>query len=105
MSFVFQFDAHCNKLDLVELVLIACGTWMFRERGEGEEEITYQGWSRVKEVSSQGTICKGQLKGPEVLRMSAERSTQKTKLSAGCTKSSDSTPLFSSLKKMRFFHD
>lgn len=33
MSFVFQFDAHCNKLDLVELVLIACGTWMFRERG------------------------------------------------------------------------
>jgi hypothetical protein len=94
VSFVFRFDAHCNKLNLVETVFNACETWMFCERGEGEEEIKYQGWSRVKEVSSQGTICKGQLKGPKVLRMSAHRSTQKTEKSAGCTISSDSTPLF-----------
>jgi hypothetical protein len=94
VSFVFRFDAHCTKLDLVEFDFNAYETWMFCKRGEGEEEIKYQGWSRVKEVSSQGTICKGQLKGPKVLRMSAQRSTQKTDKSAGCTISSDSTPLF-----------
>lgn len=105
MNFVFQFDAHCNKLKHVEMFLNARGTWMFCEHGEGEEEITYQGWSRVKEVSSQGTICKGQLKGPQVLRMSADRSTQKTDKSAGCTISSDSTPLFSSFKVSEKFHD
>ena len=104
MSFVFRFDAHCNKLNLVDMALIAYGTWMFRERGEGEEEIKYQGWSRVKEVSSQGTICKGQLKGPIVLRMSAQRSTQKTEKSAGCTISSDSTPLFLPSRQSEF-HD
>jgi hypothetical protein len=94
VSFVFRFEAHCDKLNLVEIFFNAYETWMFCKRGEGEEEIKYQGWSRVKEVSSQGTICKGQLKGPKVLRMSAHRSTQKTELSAGCTINSDSTPLF-----------
>jgi hypothetical protein len=103
VNFVFQFDAHCNKLEHVEMCFSAHGTWMFCEHGEGEEEIKYQGWSRVKEVSSQGTICKGQLKGPTVLRMSA-RSTQKTEKSAGCTISSDSTPLFSSFDNGQF-HD
>ncbi len=93
MNFVFQNETHCGKLNYVEVFINACSTWMCCERGEGEEEVTYHGRSRVKVVSSQGTICKGQLKGPTVLRMSA-RSTQKTEKSAGCTENSDSTPLF-----------
>lgn len=79
MNFVFQNETHCGKLNYVEVSINACGTWMCCERGEGEEEVTYHGRSRVKVVSSQGTICKGQLKGQEVLRMRADRSTQKTR--------------------------
>ena len=112
MSFVFQNETQHSKLNLVDvnshsvlflkkdLYLNVCGTWMCCGRGEGEKEVKYQGRSRVKVVSSQGTICKGQLKGPKVLRMRARRSTQKMYKSAGCTTDSNSTPLFLLINKI-----
>jgi len=92
--FVFRNETHCDKLNLVEMIFNVQSTWMCFERGEGEEEIDNHGRSRVKEVSSQGTICNGQLKGPIVLRMRAERPTQKTNEVQDARHDSDSTPHF-----------
>jgi hypothetical protein len=91
---VFRNETHDVKI-LVVSNYFACGTWMCRKRGEGEEEIENQGWSRVKvtiSFSSQGTDLKGQWS----LRMSDNKA-ERT-LSTGCTKDSNSTPLFFSSK-------
>ncbi len=94
MIIVFRNETHCSKLKQIESIFNARSTWMCCERGEGEEEIDNHGRSRVKEVSSQGTICNGQLKGQSVLRMSAYRPTQKTIEVQDARQDSDSTPLF-----------
>ncbi len=94
---VFRNETRNVKL-LNVVINVACKTWMFCERGEGEEEIENQGWSRVK-VSSQGTDLEGQWP----LRMRANEAYQK--LSTGCTKDSNSTPLFSSLQNLVIHHD
>lgn len=100
MIIVFRNETHDVKLKDVSSYF-ACDTWMCCERGEGEEEVENQGWSRVK-VSSQGTDLKGQWS----LRMRANEADQKEavrqeivkQLSTGCTIDSNSTPLFSSFK-------
>ena len=67
---VFRFETHSDTI-LDVSTNFACSTWMCCERGEGEEEIENQGWSRVK-VSSQGTDLKGQWS----LRMRANEANQ-----------------------------
>lgn len=87
---VFRNETH-NVRILSDRQYFAYGTWMCCERGEGEEEVENQGWSRVK-VSSQGTDLIG---SQWSLRMRANEAEQN---STGCTLDSNSTPLFSSFK-------
>ncbi len=104
MIIVFRNETHDVKLIRV-VNIFASGTWMCRERGEGEEEVENHGRSRVK-VSSQGTDLKGQWS----LRMRANEADQKKavrqeivkQFSTGCTLDSNSTPHFSSFNVISY---
>lgn len=87
---VFRNETHNVKI-LSDSPYFAYGTWMCCERGEGEEEVENQGWSRVK-VSSQGTDLIG---SQWSLRMRANEAEQN---STGCAKDFYSTPHFSSFR-------
>lgn len=88
MNFLFRNDTAFNTIKEYELVFFVSDTWMCLGRGEGEKEIENHGRSRVKSFS-QETEDKGQ----QTPRIGANGPLKES--SAGCTRFSDSTPLFS----------
>lgn len=106
--FVFRNETHDVKI-ISDKQYFAYSTWMCCERGEGEEEVENQGWSRVK-VSSQGTDLTGQwslrMRANEADRKRAVQQEIAKQFSTGCTLDSNSTPLFFSSQICRpKYHD
>jgi hypothetical protein len=100
---VFRNETH--DVRILGVAHIARGTWMCCGRGEGEEEVENQGWSRVI-VSSQGTDLTGQwslrMRANEADRKKAVKQLIVFQFSTGCTLDSNSTPLFSSYMKFNW---
>jgi hypothetical protein len=102
MKNMFRNETAFNKIELLALDLVS-DTWMCLRRGEGEKEIWNQGWSRVLSFS-QETRAIGQRTpriGSHEPKLKVHRMMNNSESSAGCTRFSDSTPLFFSLGARR----
>jgi len=95
MRNMFRNETALNKMESLVSNLVS-DTWMCLKRGEGEKEIWNQGWSRVLSFS-QETRAIGQRMpriGDHEPKLKVHRKMNNSESSAGCTRFSDSTPLF-----------